>query len=181
MKRIFILNGNAKSGKNIFVQFVNQFSPSIHYSYVDNTKEAAKQYFGWNGVKSEKDRKFLAELNVLTEDYNDMPFRDVSGVVNDFINGLYDAAFLFIDARELDVIERMKRKFGAETVYVTKPNTAPIRSNFADAQTGDDYNYDYYIENTGDLNDLNELAKMFTGYILKSGSAKGGELDGCIV
>ena len=170
-KRIFILNGSATSGKDSFVRMVNEIVPSLHYSYVSNTKNAAKEYFGWDNDKSEKGRKFVAYLNYLSEKYNDKPFKDVKSFVKDFLKYDYydkyaDYNFLFIDTRQIKVIERMKREFNAQTIFVSRDGVEAITSNYADAQTKrTDYEYDFYIKNDGRLNDLKETAGEFVRYI----------------
>ena len=171
MKKIFILNGVAHSGKDTFVEFVSKLVPSIHYSYVANTKEAAKEYFGWDGNKSEKDRKFLADLNTLSEQYNDKPFKDVVELAQDFVNdkqiSIFPHHFMFIDAREIEAINRLKVALHAETIYMSRDEIETITSNQADAHANDDYDYDYYIDNNGSLNDLEYIAKSFVDYIIE--------------
>lgn len=169
MKKIFILNGAATSGKDKFVEFVKEFIPSMHYSYVLNSKEAAMEYFGWDGGKTERDRKFLADLNTLSSEYNDQPFKDVKSLVDDFLgNDLDDEyKFLFIDAREISAIDRMKQAFNAKTIFVIRSGVAAIRSNHADAQTAENYDYDYIIENNGSLDSLRNRAREFVEYVIR--------------
>ena len=70
-KQIFILNGSGGVGKDLFVNMVktsvNKFSPYRvwNYSSIDKVKAIATQ-IGWSGGKTEKDRKFLSDLKVLT-------------------------------------------------------------------------------------------------------------------
>lgn len=162
MKKIFILNGAARSGKDKFVELVNQYALSMHYSYVLNSKKAAIEYFGWDGGKTEKDRKFLADLNTLSSEYNDYPFQDVKSLVEDFNSGyLENVQFLFIDAREISAIDRMKQEFHAETIFVSRKGAAPVTSNHADMDAQTKYDYDYYIKNDGGIEELEKIAKAF--------------------
>ena len=178
MKKIFILNGAAHSGKDSFVDFVSKFVPSIHYSYVANTKEAAKEYFDWDGNKSEKDRKFLADLNTLAEQYNDKPFKDVVELAKDFVNdkqmSIFNHHFMFIDAREIGAINRLKDELHAESIYMYRDGVETITSNQADAHANDDYDYDYYVYNNGSPNDLKDIAKSFVDYIIEGNKKLAG-------
>lgn len=142
----------------------------MHYSYVSNSKEAAMEYFGWAGGKTERDRKFLADLNTLSSEYNDQPFKDVKSLVDDFLDNDLDDEykFLFIDAREIPAIDRMKQAFDAKTVFVIRNGVEAIRSNHADAQTAENYDYDYIVENNGSFNDLRDRAREFVEYVIRS-------------
>lgn len=168
-KRVFILNGTGGSGKDTFCDLVNEVVSIVHYSYVSNTKNAAEKFFGWKGGKTEKDRLFLAELNTLSEKYNDMPFQDCKRMVDEFMKyDYYDKygwhEFLFIDCREVKNIERLKKEFNAETIFILRDEAKPITSNHADAQTLCEYDYDYIINNSGDINDLKKIAIEFVEY-----------------
>lgn len=157
MKKIFILNGSGGVGKDTFVDLVSNYIPTIHFSSVTKIKEIAKA-IGWDGGKTEKDRKFLSDLKILCTEYNNLPFNSMKEMVNEFINS--DANALFIDIREPNEIEIAKQAFNAETVLVIRDSVAHITSNMADANVYN-YQYDHIIENNGDLADLNNTAKMF--------------------
>ena len=157
MKKIFILNGSGGVGKDTFVDLVSHYIPTIHFSSVTKVKEIAKS-IGWDGGKTEKDRKFLSDLKLLCTEYNNMPFNSMKEKVSEFIEG--DANALFIDIREPNEIEIAKQAFNAETILVKRDSVTHITSNMADANVYN-YQYDYIIENNGDIADLNNTAKMF--------------------
>ena len=164
MKKTYILNGVGTSGKGTFVEFVGKYIPTYKYSIVDLPKEAAK-VLGWDGGKTEKDRKFLSDIVDLSTDYNDCPFQDVLSVVADFKNNLIEDEVLFIDMRDPKDIARAVETFGAETILIRNPNVEKIESNHADANV-EDYNYDYIIENDGTLEQLDAMAKVFVRDII---------------
>lgn len=157
MKKIFILNGSGGVGKDTFVDLVSNYIPTIHFSSVTKIKEIAKA-IGWDGGKTEKDRKFLSDLKILCTEYNNLPFNSMKEMVDEFLNG--DSNALFIDIREPNEIEIAKKAFNAETVLVKRDSVVHITSNMADANVYN-YQYDYIIENNGDISDLNNTAKMF--------------------
>ena len=66
MKRqIFIINGSGGVGKDSFVALMAMNSKCSvgNYSSVTKVKKIA-EIIGWNGSKSEKDRKFLSDLKL---------------------------------------------------------------------------------------------------------------------
>ena len=168
MKKVFIQNSIGGSGKDTWAEFISKYIPIHKYSIIDLTKEAAK-VLGWNGGKSERDRKFLSDIMDLSTEYNDSPFQDVSSVVDDFKNNLIEGEVLFIDMRDPKDIARAVKDFGAETILIRNPNVEKIESNHADANV-EDYNYDYIIENDGTLEQLDMMARFFVeGIICRKG------------
>ena len=87
IKQVFIINGSGGVGKDTFIEMIPTFEfigknenstvwfknlEIRNYSSVSKVKEIAK-IIGWNGEKTERDRKFLSDLKLLTTEYNDMP------------------------------------------------------------------------------------------------------------
>lgn len=161
MKKIFILNGSGGVGKDTFVDLVSHYIPTIHFSSVTKVKEIAKM-IGWDGGKTEKDRRFLSDLKLLCTEYNNMPFNSMKEKVSEFINS--NASALFIDIREPNEIEIAKQAFNAETILVKRNSVKHITSNMADGNVYN-YQYDHIIENNGSIDDLDIAAKMFASYI----------------
>jgi hypothetical protein len=113
---------------------------------------------GWQGGKSDKDRKFLADLKTLLDSYNNFAFESV---VNDILKAEkehYD--YIFIDAREPIDIDRLKDiSLNCYTVLITrKETTDKVYGNDADDCVFD-YNYDYVIPNNSTLDELKDSAK----------------------
>lgn len=166
MKKVFVLNGVGTSGKGTFVDYINKYIPTLKYSIVDLPKEAAK-VLGWDGGKTEKDRRFLSDIMDLSTDYNDAPFKDVLSLVTDFKNNKDYAEYevLIIDMRDPKDIARAVETFGAETILIRNPNAIKIESNHADRDV-ENYEYDYIIENNGTLEQLERVAKIFVRDII---------------
>lgn len=158
-KNIVIINGTGGSGKDTFVEFVSKYTSVVNFSSVDKVKEVAR-IIGWDGGKTEKDRKFLADLKVLTSEYNDMPFRSMADMVDIFRKS--DDEILFLHIREPENIERAVNEFGAKTLLVKRIGLENIMSNYSDASV-DNYDYDYRVEN----NTLEELEKQAVLFIEK--------------
>ena len=164
-KQIFIINGSGGSGKDTFVSLVrecmeerlNQNNLVDNFSSVDKVKEIAK-IIGWDGKKTEKDRKFLSDLKLLCTEYNNMPFKSMQEKVEEFKND--DAEFLFLHIREPEEIEKAKKAFNAETILIIRDNIEQITSNMADKNVRD-YNYDIVIYNNDTLEELKCKAMKF--------------------
>ena len=159
MKKIFVQNSVGGSGKDTWASLLNKYIPTYKYSIVDLPKEAAK-VLGWDGGKTEKDRKFLSDVMDLSTEYNDAPFKDVLSIVTDFKNNLIENEVLIIDMRDPKDITRAVETFGAETILIRNPNIRKIESNHADRDV-ENYEYDYIIENDGTLEQLDKVAKLF--------------------
>lgn len=144
MKQIIVINGTGGCGKDTFVELCKKHIKVYNYSSIDKVKEVAKK-IGWKGTKSEKDRKFLADLKKLTTDYNDMAFNSIIDAVDIFNNS--EDELMFIHIREPEEIKRVVEQFGAKTLLIKRVGQDIIKSNYSDANV-ENYNYDYIIENT---------------------------------
>lgn len=159
MKEILIINGSGGVGKDTFVECLKEFTSVFHTSIVNQVKSIAKA-IGWNGEKNENNRKFLSDLKVLIDEYNDGNYNNVAAIMRDFREGIIDSELLCIDMREGNQIERAKKEFGAKSVLVTRNTVKHITSNIADAGVFN-VKYDYHIENNGTIEDLRNTAKDF--------------------
>ena len=156
-KQVFIINGSGGVGKDAFVSFVSELIPTLNFSSVDKVKEVAK-IIGWDGGKTEKDRKFLSDLKLLCTDYNDMPFNSMADKVVEFINSNF--IFLFLHIREPQEIERAKIAFHAKTILIKRDSIGHITSNMADNNVFN-YDYDFVVCNDGTLDELKNKATNF--------------------
>ena len=157
-KYIFIVNGMARSGKDTFAEILGSMVPTTKYSSIDKVKSVAT-LCGWDGGKTEKDRKFLSDLKRLTTEYNDMAFKAIADKVERF-NSNYIHRILLIDIREPKEIDRAKRVFGAYTILIKNDRVKTITSNTSDANVYN-YVYDCVIENNGTLTEFRKNIKDF--------------------
>ena len=163
-KYIFIINGTGGSGKDTFVEFIDKNFPGKveNFSSVTKIKEIAT-IIGWNGQKTEKDRKFLSDLKALCGEYNNLPLRSMSEKVDDFLKS--DKTVLFLHIREPEEIEIAKLLFNAKTILINRSNIPIIESNASDRDVNN-YDYDYYIYNDGTLKDFEHSAIDFMNSLL---------------
>ena len=156
-KHIVIINGSGRAGKDSFVHAAAKFAYVMNFSSVDKIKKAAK-VLGWDGGKSEKDRKFLSDMKDLSTAYNDCPFQSMREKVSEFYNS--EADILFLHIREPEEIERAKKEFNAHTLLIIRNSVDHVKSNHADANVFC-YDYDFTVLNDGDLTDLAIHARRF--------------------
>ena len=170
-KHIFIINGSGGVGKDSFVEFVTielnnvmkKFHTVMNFSSVDRVKEIARE-IGWSGGKTEKDRKFLSDLKVLTSDYCNMPYISMKNKIEEFLKD-EESKILFLHIREPKEIDILVKEFKAKTVLVVRDSVKHITSNTADKNVFN-YNYDFIIENNDTKEELNNKAKRFIQEIL---------------
>lgn len=162
VKKVVIINGSGGVGKDTFVDYVENVVPVLKVSSVDLVKEAAKT-LGWDGGKSEKDRKFLSDLKILAGEYSDHSF-DYMTYMHNLIFADMLSGILFLFIREPEEIERAKKEFNAITVLVTNSNVESINSNTADANVSN-FEYDYVINNDSSLEELRWKANRFVMWL----------------
>ena len=152
---VVVINGSGGVGKGEFVNFCTNYCHKVmKTSMVDYAKSIAR-YADWNGIKTEKDRLMLSNLKDTLDEWNDCSFKYVSKYINACKNKI-----IFVDAREPCDITRLVNEFNAITLFLSNPNVPLIESNHADRDVKR-YNYDYYINNDGTLEDLKDSAEAF--------------------
>ena len=164
MKKIYIVNGKPRAGKDTFAELLGKHCRVFKYSSVDKVKQIAAKC-GWDGGKDDKDRKFLADLKRITTEFNDMSYDDVAEKVAYFLKtDFFDV--MLIDIREPEEIERAIEGYGAEAIYINNVNVPMVTSNESDANVNN-FVYDYIIANDGTLDDFAETVKDFYNRIVR--------------
>lgn len=162
MKQILIINGSGGVGKDTFVSILSNYIPLYHDSIVNPVKRIARQ-LGWNGKKNDKSRKFLSDLKKAIDEYNDDLYTQMAELMDDFLSGdkkLKQFELLCIDMREPEQILRAKKEYAAKTILVKRKQVDQIKTNLADAGVYE-MKYDYIIDNSSTLFDLNFAAGAF--------------------
>ena len=163
MINIIVVNGVGGSGKtaleNFFIDIATSNKETCNiYSMVSRVKEIAT-YAGWNGGKTDKDRKFLSDLKIALTEWADIPRKSVKEEIEKAdTNG---DSYIFIDAREPDDIDWLKEIFpGQVTTVLVDREINRKYGNIADDGVLN-YQYDLCIKNTGTLDDLRASAETF--------------------
>lgn len=165
-KQIFIINGSGGVGKDTFVEFVStelndiykKFHTVINFSSVDRVKAIARE-IGWNGKKTERDRKFLSDLKMLTSEYCDMTYQSMKNKIEEFYDDP-NSVLLFLHIREPEEINRIVKEYDAKTILIVRNTIKHITSNIGDKNVFN-YEYDYVINNDGKIDDLRKKANNF--------------------
>lgn len=171
--KVVIVSGRPGVGKTTFEDICTDILGWAYCdkrSTVDLIKEIAADG-GWHNDKSPRGRKFLSDLKDLFTEYNDMPLKDIVNYLDgweldlDYYNVGDHPHILFVDDREPEHIERVKKELNAITLLIRRPGDEKVEtSNHADRDVFN-YSYDYVINNDGDLNDLKEQAAVFINSI----------------
>ena len=162
MKEILIINGSGGVGKDTFVTRLSKFTTVCHTSIINPIKRVAAE-LGWTGKKTEKDRRFLSDLKVLVDEYNDWNYSEMEKVMQTFLDEPIDG-ILCIDMREKRQIDKARRDFGAKAILVKRDTVKQITSNIADAGVYDT-EYDYTVYNNGTIDDLDEEARKLFAWL----------------
>lgn len=169
--KVFVINGYPKSGKDQFVQYCKESCGNnyIIINLVTSTpaKEALK-CLGWDGKeKTPEIRLYLYEFMRVAEEFDgifDWVKRSVDWYVSWFENNprLRDSkeVIAFIHSREPYNIIRYQAEFDAKTILLINPKVESAGNNPSDKDV-ENFDYDYYIYNDGDLEDLRETAREF--------------------
>lgn len=167
MVKVVIVNGAPQSGKDTFVDFCieenhKKNGHTLSISMVDKAKLIA-MHCGWGGEKTPRTRKFLSDLKDLIDYTFDASFNFVSESIEFFSNKYEEEKnnIVFVMARQSEDIDRLKEVYNAVAICVRRDAAEQVEaSNHADADVLD-YNYDYYIDNNGTLENLKETATTF--------------------
>lgn len=159
--KIYIVNGAAGSGKTTFEDYIctKIYPYGFKVSTIDFIKKLATQC-GWEGTKTPKDRKMLSDMKDILTEWGDVPIKAVNNAVEDFTYDLIKNDFsitkavIFIDCREPEEIEKLKKIYNAKTILVRRESAekAPT-SNHADANILK-FDYDLILWNNNSIEDF---------------------------
>ena len=177
--KIILINGSGGSGKSTFCslckEIVNDIIPNINikvyeFSTIDWPKEVAR-FCGWQGQKTEKDRKFLSDLKEALERWDNSPELKVFQKLLEFNEDKENYYIVFVNCREpkniLNFIKKNQEILNWEiyTLLIKNNNIPQIISNIGDASVYN-YNYDKIINNDKSLNELKQEAKKYLEEII---------------
>ena len=169
--KVYIINGVPMSGKSQFCDFCIEYlnkrgAYGISISTVSLVKAIASAV-GWDGIKSPEDRKFLSDLKKILTDWNDVPYKStVDAIMQDYTKlrnfGVSeDKILFFVHCREPEEIEKFVERLGAKTILVRREEVEELQQSNDSDEFVFNYEYDYTIDNSGDLDDLYSKAMNF--------------------
>ena len=169
--RVVVLNGYPLSGKDTFanlcIRNLSVLGKGIGYniSTVELIKKLA-MWLGWDGIKTDKDRKFLSDFKKLLKDWNDIPYtyvvKTMRNIQADYLKYKIpeNQIVFFVHTREPEEIKRFQEELGAITVLIKRDDVDLEFSNDSDKNVNE-FNYDYVIENNEGLEKLEKKAINF--------------------
>lgn len=161
--KIIIVNGFGGCGKDTFKDFFIDYAKengkiAIKTSIIDGVKILAEK-LGWDGSKTDKDRRFLSDLKDALERWKDLPYTYLNETIEEANKQNID--YLFIDLREGKDIDRIKRSFNGEVITILIDREINhAYNNHADDNVLD-YTYDWVIDNNQTLEELKAGAETF--------------------
>ena len=173
MKKIVLISGKAQSSKDTSAKFMKSYLESkgervLICHYADLLKYICKTFFDWDGKKDDKGRTLLQYVGTdiirhQCEDY--------------WVKFMME--FLFMFRKEWDYVLIPDTRFpneieyansswiGEENVYTIRINRPNFNSGATEEQLNhpsecglDDYEFDYYINNNGTLEELSDKVKI---------------------
>lgn len=103
--KVFIMNGVGGSGKTTIENTIKQQlfdmdkGPVYILSIIDSIKELVKPVYDVMGLnpftmyKTSEDRKFLSDIKLLCQDFNDYPFRSLKAKIDKIEDGKLNCHF----------------------------------------------------------------------------------------
>ena len=146
-KLVMVINGRGGVGKDALCDALEQSFRVINISSIDPIKEIASRY-GWQGEKTPKARRFLADLKQVFVAYNDLPTRFLLDQYESFMSS--DVEVLCVHIREASEIEKFISQIPTHciTMLIRRPDPNGIApyGNAADDEV-ENYAYDYIFDN----------------------------------
>lgn len=156
-KAVIIINGAGGVGKDTLCALAKKHFKVKNISSVDPIKEIAA-ICGWQGEKTDKARKFLSDLKMLTVNYNDFPTNWAKARYDEFMLG--DEEILFVHIREPEEIEKfVKATKGKAKSLLIRGGERTRHTSYGNASDDgvENYEYDYYFTNDRDITETEAL------------------------
>lgn len=169
-KVVVLINGKGGVGKDTICSIVAKHYTTINRSSIAPVKAAAK-LLGWlNNDKSDKGRKFLSDIKMLSTEYNDYPFKCMLHDCESFVANPF-AEVMFVHIREPKEIDRLKRSVASccacKTLLIRSNRIKDTFGNIADDEV-ENYVYDYIYQNDKPLEDVaDDFMPLFRRYIME--------------
>lgn len=165
-KTVIVINGRGGVGKDTCVDAVARKYVVLNCSSITPIKVVAEE-LGWDFFdKSDKARKFLSDLKMLSSEYNNFPFKYLLSKYKWFRTS-DNMNVMFVHIREPEEIAKFKAQ-------VPECKTLLIKSNRVERDFGneaddnvDNYDYDFVYHNDKPLEEVaDDFLKFFEEQIL---------------
>ncbi|MDO5417185.1 MAG: hypothetical protein Q4F29_08300 [Lachnospiraceae bacterium] len=165
-KLLIIINGKGGVGKDTLCDFAAKHYPVRNVSSITPIKEIAAAN-GWQGEKTPKARKFLADLKELFTQYNDLPTRYLLEQYQEFLAG--EERIMFAHIREGGEIDKLKKQVPGDCITLLVKRTGDGPESWGNASDDDveNYHYDYQYDNSRPLDEAEADFMEFLEKILE--------------
>lgn len=168
-KFVFVINGPGGVGKDTLCAMAAKHFKVKNVSSITPIKEVAT-LCGWGGEKTDRARKFLADLKALTVAYNDYPTRWIVKEYEDFLAG--EEEIMFVHIREGAEIRKFVEatEGRALTLLVRGGHRFHHRGGAYGNSADDDvekYRYDYVFYNDHPLSETERVFVSFLSRVMR--------------
>ena len=161
-KQVFVINGPGGVGKDTLCAMAAKHFKVKNESTITPIKEIARTC-GWSGEKTDRARKFLADLKALTVAYNDYPTKWGKARFDEFMQS--ENEIMFFHIREAEEIRKYVEATGgiAKTLLI-RGGDRMSKSHYGNVSDDEveNYSYDYYFVND---KSLEETEKAFCEFL----------------
>lgn len=177
MKKVFVINGPARTGKDTFINICRQLLANrmgvFTFSAVDEVKEYLKVEEGWDGVTKDaywRLRMYEVKMRMVAE--NDRPTR----YLVEGIETSPDNSVVFLHIREPEEIVKLLQHYPeAMTIHLSSEGV-DLYENPADSNT-QLIDYNFYLFNEGTIDEFVEIVRVFIRQELLEGEELTEEID----
>ena len=159
-KLVVIINGAGGVGKDTMIDYVAGKIGAVNHSTITTVKEIAK-IIGWNGKKDIPGRLFLHRTKMMLSEWFDFPYKEMLSAIESFMES-GEVPVMFCQVREEPEIRRLCKELDAKgiphtTVLVTRESVGnSFYGNPADDGVGKTFDYNYWLENDGSIEESGE-------------------------
>ena len=178
MIRYVIISGKPRAGKTTFGdKVVEELHNNNRVAYQTSSVNRIKNFaydMGWDGVKTPEARKFLSDLKQvcvnspwgnLTMQYIIREAKAVESGIPLYAGPSFPL-YVLVQSREPSEIQKYVQTLGATAVFVRGGHREEnVNSNESDRNVAN-FSYHYYIDNTGNLEDLDIEVSKFVKWLL---------------
>lgn len=160
---VIVINGYPGSGKDSFVKAVRRATANeVVNLHASDKAKAAFNIMGWDGVKTADVRNALASFIITCNALFDTAFKHLADTVKHLEDSPYSnvEAFVFVHEREPKNIARILEAYPNAVAMIVKRPGINHATNENDAGV-ENFEYAICIENKGDLDELDQLARAF--------------------
>jgi len=161
MKKVYVINGPAGTGKDTLIYIFRQFTSGAlnvrTFSAVDEVKRYLIEHEGWDGITKDafwRNRMYEVKMEMVAN--GDRP----TTYLYESAYATPDNSVVFLHIREpQEIVKILRRIPEAETIHLDSTRVERF-DNPADSQTSE-FEYNHYLRNDGSLEDFIEVVRQF--------------------